>query len=149
MPLINQLDQDFKSALKNKDEIGLSVLRMIKTKVKNREKEILRPLQDSELISIITNQAKQRQDSIEQFTKGGRNDLVVREEAELKILEQYLPKRLTPEEIESEITGLVREFEATSIKDMGRIMKALMERHPGKLDGKQAGEIVKMKLREL
>ena len=146
MSLRDTLDRDFKEAMRARDDIRLSVLRMIKTAIKNKEVELLRPLEDDDLLGILIGQAKQRRDSIDQFTTGGRSDLVAREESELKLIEAYLPKQLSRSEMEEAISALVVELEAQSVKDMGRVMKALMSRYKGRLDGKIAGDLVKEKL---
>ncbi len=146
MSLLETLDQDFKAALKAKDELKLSVLRMLKTVMKNKEVEVRRKLEDEDLLALISNQAKQRRDSIKQFAEGGRDDLVQREEAELAVLESYLPTQLDRGEIETEVMALLGELEATSVKDMGRVMKTFMNRFAGRVDGKVVGEVVKQKL---
>ena len=149
MTLYDTLDTDFKTALRAKDEVRLSVLRMLKTAAKNKEVELKRKLDEAELLGVIKSQAKMRRDSIEQFTQGGRADLAEREAAELSVLETYLPQQMGAEELENAIDGLIAELGAGSVKDMGRVMKELMNRFAGRVDGKEAGGIVKSKLSSL
>ena len=146
MSLQENIDRDFKEAMRARDDIRLSVLRMIKTAVKNKQVELRRPLEDEEFLGVLTSQAKQRRDSIDQFKSGGRGDLVDREEAELKIIETYLPQQLSRSQMEEAVAALIIELDAKSVKDMGRVMKALMSRFQGQLDGKAAGDLVKTKL---
>jgi uncharacterized protein YqeY len=149
LSLLETLDQDFKTALKAKDELKLSVLRMLKTAIKNKEVEVRRKLEDEDVLALVSNQAKQRRDSIKQFEEGGRDDLVQREKAELAVLESYLPAQMDRGEIETEVMALLDELEAKSVKDMGRVMKTFMNRFAGQVDGKVVGEVVKQKLSTL
>ena len=146
MSLQETIDRDFKEAMRARDDIRLSVLRMIKTAAKNKQVELRRPLEEDDLLGVLTSQAKQRRDSIDQFTSGGRADLAAREEAELGIIEAYLPKQLSRTEMEEAVAAMVVELEAKSVKDMGRVMKVLMSRYKGRMDGKAAGDLVKEKL---
>ena len=146
MSFYQTLDQDFKSALKDRDELRVSVQRMLRTALKNKEVELRRKLEDKEILGVIQNQAKQRRDSIEQFSKGGRLDLVEKEKAELLILEAYLPQQMSREEIEAAVKALIAELDATSVKEMGRVMKTFMERYKGQADGKLVGDLVKKAL---
>lgn len=143
MGIHDRISQDFKEALKAKDKIRVAVLRMLKTSIKNKEVELRRELDEAEIMKAVTGQAKQRRDSIEQFTKGGREDLAKQEEAELAILESYLPKQLGQAELEAAAADVIAELEANSPKDMGKVMKNLMSRYAGQIDGKAAGETVK------
>ena len=140
------IDRDFKTALKAKDEVRVSVLRMLKTAVKNKEVELKRRLETSEYLGVISNQAKQRRDSLEQFRSGGRDDLAEREQAELVILEGYLPSQLSEEELDAAVAEIIAESGAESPKDMGRVMKLFMSRYQGQVDGKAASAAVKNKL---
>ena len=149
MSLYEKLDQDFKGALKAREEVRVSVLRILRTAIKNKEVEVRRKLDEGEILSLIKSQVKQRIDSISQFEKGGREDLVEREKAELAFIESYLPTQLTREEIERAAAELIDELEAKSMKDMGRVMKTLMSRYAGQVDGKVAGELVKQRLSAL
>ena len=143
MSFYQTLDQDFKSALKDRDELRVSVQRMLRTALKNKEVELRRKLEDEEIMSVIQNQAKQRRDSIEQFSKGGRLDLVEKEKTELSILEAYLPQQMSREEIEAAVKALITELDIKSVKEMGRVMKTFMERYRGRADGKLVGDLVK------
>ena len=146
MSLYQTLDQDFKVALKARDEVRVAVLRMLRTAIKHKEVQVRRELEEGELLGLIKSQVKQHRDSIDQFSKGGREDLVEREKAELVVLEGYLPTQLSREEIDRLAAELIDELEAKTPKDMGRVMKTLMGRYAGQVDGKTAGEIVKQRL---
>ena len=143
MSFYDVLDQDFKTALKAKDEVRVLTLRMLKTSIKNKEVELRRKLEESELLSVIKNQVKQRKDSIEQYRKGGREDLAAKEEAELAVLEAYMPAQISPEGLEKLAAALIEELGASSIKEMGKVMKTFMARHGDQADGKTAGETIK------
>ena len=146
MSLYDTISQDFKQAMKAKEDVRVSVLRMLKTALKNKEVELCRKLDDPEIAAVIRSQVKQRRDSVEQFTAGGRTDLVAREEAELVFLEAYLPKQLGREAVEAAAAALIAELGAGSSKDMGRVMKAFTSRYAGQADGKLVSEVVKEKL---
>jgi len=146
MSLYQRLDQDFKAALKAKDQIRVGVLRMLKTAVKNREVQVIRKLEDEEILGVISNQVKQRQDSIAQFQRGGRQDLVEREQAELAVLENYLPAPMDEAGVEKAVAELIKELGASSLKDMGPVMKTFMSRYAGQADGKIVSELVRRKL---
>jgi uncharacterized protein YqeY len=144
MALIDTLNSDFKSAMKNREELRLNVLRMVKTAAKNKQVELGRELNEDDLLAVIRSQAKQRRDSIEQFRQGGREELATREEAELAFLNNYLPQQMTPEQIESNVREIVAELGVDSMKGMGQVMKEFMSRHQGQADGKQVQEAVKV-----
>jgi hypothetical protein len=134
------------AAAKAKDKLKLSALRMIKTAMHNREIDLKRDLSDDEMLQILSSLAKQRNDSIEQFRKGGRLDLVEKEEAELKIIQSFMPEQLSEQEIMNEIEKAVAEVGAAGIKEMGKVMKTLMPKVAGKADGRLVSELVKKKL---
>lgn len=138
-----RLNEEMVRAAKARDKIRLSAIRMLKTALHNKEIELMRPLNETETMQILSLMVKQRKDSIEQFAKGGRADLVEKEEAELKILLEYLPAQMSEEEVEALIKKIIVEIDAVSVKDMGRVMKVLMPEITGKADGKAAGEKVK------
>lgn len=144
MALVDTLNTDFKTALKNKDELKVNVLRMIKTAAKNKQVELLHELNDEELMAVIASQAKQRRDSIEQFRQGGREDLASREEKELALLAEYLPKQMAPDQVEASVREIIAELGVDSMKGMGQVMKAFMSRHQGQADGKLVQEKVKL-----
>jgi uncharacterized protein YqeY len=138
-----KLNEEMVSAAKSKDKIRLSAIRMLKTALHNKEIDLMRPLNESEIMQILSVLVKQRKDSIEQFAKGGRTDLVEKEEAELKVVQEFLPAQMSDEEVEALIRKAMAEAEAVSVKDMGKVMKILMPQLTGRADGKAAGEKVK------
>jgi hypothetical protein len=138
--------QEMAAAAKAQDKLRLSALRMIKASLHNREIDLRRDLNEGEFMQLLTAMAKQRKDSIEQFEKGGRMDLVEKERSELKIIQEFLPEQMSEAEIDAEIDQVIAEAGAVSAKDMGKVMKLLMPRLAGRADGKIAGERVKAKL---
>lgn len=138
-----RLNEDMVTAAKAKDKIRLSAIRLLKTALHNKEIDLMRPLNETETMQILSGLVKQRKDSIEQFAKGGRPDLVEKEEAELKILQDFMPAQMSDEEVEALIKKAIADVGAVSVKDMGKVMKALMPQITGKADGKTAGEKVK------
>jgi len=143
MDILAKLNEDMVTAAKAKDKIRLSALRLLKTALHNKEIDLMRPLNETETMQILSGLVKQRKDSIEQFAKGGRQDLVEKEEAELKILQDFMPAQMSDEEVEALIKKAIADVGALSVKDMGKVMKALMPQITGKADGKAAGEKVK------
>ena len=147
MPLINDISAAMTAAMKAKDQARLAPLRMAKAALMNREVEKGRPLDDAEAQQVVASLIKQRRDSIEQFLKGGREELAARETAEITVLEAYLPPPVDPAEIERAVDESIREVGATSAKDLGRVMKAVMSRVAGRgADGRIINEIVRRKL---
>ena len=140
------LNREMVLAAKLKDKIRLSALRMIKSGVHNREIDLKRKMTDSEFLQLLSSMVKQRKDSIDQFKKGGREDLVEIEEAELKVIQQFMPVQMSEDEIDAEIQKSIQEAGAVSIKDMGKVMKVLMPKLTGKADGKMVGDKVKERL---
>jgi uncharacterized protein YqeY len=133
--------------MRSKDALRLSVLRMMKSAVKNKEIEKMRALEEGEVTSVLNTLIKQRKDSAEQFRKGGRQELADKEEAEIKVIEEYLPAAATEDEMRRAIEEAIQETGAASIKDMGRVMKATMARLAGKTaDGGRVSQLVKEKL---
>jgi uncharacterized protein YqeY len=133
--------------MRRKDAPRLSALRMLKAAFMNREVEKGRALDDGEARQVVQSLVKQRRDSIEQFMKGGRQDLVDKETAEINVLEAYLPPSADPALIDRAVTDAIAETGATSAKDMGRVMKAVMTRLAGQtIDGKSVNELVRKKL---
>ncbi|MDR2744744.1 MAG: GatB/YqeY domain-containing protein [Desulfovibrio sp.] len=146
---IEQIEKEYVSAYKSGDAVRLTVLRLLKTAVKNRLVALCRPggtLSDDEMLDVVIREAKQRQDSIEQYTAAGRLDLAEKEQAELAVLGEYLPKPLTPEEIAALVDAAVKELPACSPRDAGRVISAIMARHRGRIDGKKLAETVKARL---
>ena len=147
MSLLKTLDEDLKTALKKSDKIKLSALRLVKSAIKNRQIEKGSELSDEEILAIFSTLAKQRRESIEQFLKGGRNDLVHQEEQELLILHSYMPAQLSAEEIDKMISQAIKESSAKSEGDMGKVMKLLAPRIKGIADGKSVNNRVRELLR--
>lgn len=143
MDILAKLNEDMVTAAKAKDKIRLSALRLLKTALHNKEIDLMRPLNETETMQILSGLVKQRKDSIEQFARGGRQDLVEKEEAELKILQDFMPAQMSDEEVEALIKKAIADVDALSVKDMGKVMKVLMPQITGKADGKAAGEKVK------
>ena len=134
-------------AMRKHDPIRLTALRMLKTALTNREVERGRALDDAESQNVVAALVKQRRDSIEQFTNGGRQDLADKEAAEIRVLETYLPPPADPAAIELAVTAAIQETGATSPKDMGKVMKAVMEKLAGQnVDGKTVNELVRRNL---
>ena len=136
MSLLKKLDEDLITALKKSDKLKLSVLRMAKAAVKNQQIDKGRELQDAEILAIFSTMAKQRRESIEQFSKGGRDDLVQQETLELAILQSYMPAQLSAQEIDDMILQAIKESSAKNEGDMGKVMKMLAPRIKGVADGK-------------
>jgi uncharacterized protein len=147
MRLRDQISSDLTSAMKSKDAERLSVLRMMKAAVRNKEIDARLELDDPGVVQVLLSLIKQRKDSIEQFTKGGRMDLANKETAEIKVIETYLPAAVTDEEISETIDAVIRETGAASVKDMGKVMKGCMARFAGRpVDGAKVSALVKQKL---
>jgi uncharacterized protein len=147
MKLFDRIGQDIKAAMKARDQARLSPLRMAKAALMNREVEKGRSLEEAEAEQVIASLIKQRRDSIEQFSKGGRQDLAARESAEIVTLEAYLPPPLDPAEVEAAVDAAIAETGANSQKDLGRVMKAVMARLAGRtVDGKVVNETVRRRL---
>ncbi len=149
MNLSSRIEQDYIAAYKAKDSLRLNVLRLIKTAAKNRQVELMRPLDEGELLDVLAKQCKQRQDSIEQFSAAGRMDLADKEKAELDVLRAYMPEAMDEAAIRKAVDEAVAALGATGPKDMGRVMQALMQPLKGRADGKLLSELVKAKLQSL
>ena len=165
MAIKDRLGQDLRTAMRDGDKVRVSVLRLLGSLIKNREVakrtelakaatekgqplaaaelEAQSQLADAEVIQAITSACKQRRESIELYRKGNREDLAAAEEAELKILESYLPQALTPEELRARVAEAIQAVGATSVKDMGKVMSALMPQIQGRADGKAVSEMVR------
>jgi hypothetical protein len=147
MSLKDQIIKDMTASMKAKDAARTSTLRMVKAALQNREIEKGGPLDEDELMKLLRSLVKQRRDSVEQYQKGGRQDLVDKEQAEIAVIESYLPQGASRAEIEQAVSETISETGATSMKDMGAVMKAVMNRLAGKnADGRTVGETVKSKL---
>ncbi len=143
MSLKDKLTEDLKQAMRQGDEQRRSTLRLVMAAIKNAEIEKRRELEEGELLAIIAKEAKQRRESMAEFERGGRQDLVDREEAELQILLAYLPEQLSQEEIEAQARQIIEEVGATSPAQMGQVMRRLMPLMQGKADGKLVSQVVK------
>jgi hypothetical protein len=147
MTLNEQIAADITAAMKAKDQARLSALRMLKAAVMNKGVEKNRDLDDAEVLQVVSSLVKQRRDSIEQFQKAGRTDLVDKETGEIKVLEHYLPPAASAEQIDAAVAEAIAETGATSPKDMGKVMKAVMPKLAGKnADGKTINDVVRRKL---
>ena len=147
MSLHDRLSEDLKGAMKAKDQLRTSVIRMIKAAVLNKELELKKNLDDAEMSRVMTTLVKQRKESVEQYQKAKRDDLAGKELQEISIIEGYLPKALSQEEIVQVVESVIRETSATTLKDMGPVMKAVMARLAGQpVDGKQISDLVRSKL---
>jgi hypothetical protein len=142
MSLQQRLDDDLKVAIKSSDNLKTSVVRMAKAAIKNKQIEKRRELSDEEIISVISMLLKQRRESIELFSKGGREDLVEKEKQELSILQSYLPSQLTPDELDRLIIDAIKEASAEGVKDIGKVMRILMPQVKGSADGKVVNQRV-------
>jgi uncharacterized protein len=147
MTLVEEVNRAITDAMKSKSPQRLVPLRMLKTALLNREIERGRPLDEAESRQVVSALVKQRRDSIEQFLKGGRQDLADKETAEIAVLESYLPAAINPADLERIVDGAITATGATSAKDMGRVMKAVMAELAGAtVDGRMVNELVKRKL---
>lgn len=146
MSIAERIEKDYIIAYKAKEQTRLGVLRLLKTAAKNFQVEHMRPLTDEDWMDVILRQAKQRQDSIEQYTKAGRKDLADVEEAELVVLRDYMPQALSPAELEAAVAAAAAPFlgeGAGGMKNMGKAIQAIMTEYKGRVDGKVVSEAVK------
>lgn len=143
MDIFERLDAELKEALKSGDKLKLSVVRMIKASLKNKEIDKTGKLTSEEIISVLSTMVKQRRESMEQFSAAGRTDLVEKEKAELEIIQSYLPKQLSLQEIDAIILSAVRECNASSPGEMGMVMKLVSPKIKGVADGKMVNQRVK------
>src|SRR6202167_3084262 len=149
MSLIEQIQQDITTAMKARAEQRLSTLRMVKTALKNREIEKMAPLDEKESQAVLTTLIKQRKESVEQFTKGGRQEMADKEAAEIILIEAYLPKAAGEDEVIAGVKAVIAEMGSPPMKDMGAVMKNAMARFSGagmRVDGKVVSEAVKREL---
>jgi hypothetical protein len=146
MELRARIEEALKNAIRGKNETAKDALRMLLTSVKVKEKEIRREPSETEIHQVISSLVKQRHDSVEQYRKGGREDLASKEEDEIRVLQDFLPQQLSMEELEVMVGEAVSEAGAFSMKDMGRVMKILMPKVAGRADGKTVNELVRSKL---
>ena len=144
--LSQRLEQAFKEALKGKQAVALSTLRMLKSAVRHREVDLKRQMTEEELQGVINTQVKQRREAINEYNKARRPDLANKEEEELSILLSFLPPQLSQEEVEAVVSQIVQEVAANSPKDLGKVMKSAMAQLAGRADGKVVQEIVRRHL---
>jgi uncharacterized protein YqeY len=149
MSLIEQIQKDITAAMKAREEQRLSTLRMVKTALKNREIDKMAPLDDKEAQQVLSTLIKQRKESVEQFTKGGRQEMADKEAAEITLIETYLPKAASEEQIVAGVKAAIAEMGSPTMKDMGTVMKNVMARFASagvRVDGKVVSEAVKREL---
>ena len=146
MALREKLDEDLKSAMRAKDSLRMNTVRALKSAVKYREIELMKPLDDAGILGVMATEIKRRRDSVEQYRAGNRADLADKEEAEIKILQEFLPQQLTPAEVEARVVEAIAKVGAQGPKDMGAVMKALLPEVQGRADGKVVSELVKQRL---
>jgi uncharacterized protein YqeY len=147
MSLLDRIQKDMTDAMKQRAEARLSALRMIKSALKKHEIDSMKPLDEAGEMQILNTMVKQRRESIDMFRKGGREELATKEEAELKLIESYLPSAPTDEEVAAAIDSAIAETGITSLKQMGVVMKAAQAKLAGKrVDGKSLSEKVRSKL---
>lgn len=143
MDLYERVNSEMKDAMRNKDSVRLSIVRMIMAAVKNAEiAKKVKKLEDADVIQVIQKMIKEHKESITQFEKGNRMDLVNKEKAELDILQKYVPSQMSEEELISVIRAVIQEIGITSKADTGKAMKAIMEKVKGKADGKLVNQLV-------
>lgn len=146
MDFAAQVESDYIAALKGGNELTVAVLRMLKTAAKNAQVALRRPLVEQEWLDVVAKQIKQRHESVEMFRKAGRNEMADREEREAAVLAAYMPVQLSEAELRDALDRVVAELKPQGLKDMGRVMQALMAAHKGRVDGKRASDAVKAHL---
>ncbi len=146
MALKERLDQDMKSAMREKAQLRLDTIRMLKSAIKYREIEIMKPLDDAGVEGVVATEIKRRRDSVEQYKAGNRQDLADKEAAEIAILQAYLPQQLGEAELRAKVEEVVKRVGAQGPKDMGAVMKALLPEVQGRAEGKLVSELVKARL---
>jgi uncharacterized protein len=142
MRLVERLNDDMKQAMKNKDKLKLSVIRMVKSSVKNEEINQGKELSDDEVLTVLTRELKQRRDSLQEFEKAGREDLAASARDEINVLIEYMPEQLSEEEVRKLVSEAIQQVGAASKKDMGKVMGALMPKVKGRADGALVNKIV-------
>lgn len=149
MAILDKLDLEIKTAMKGRNQARLDVVRMIKAAAKNKEIELLHPLTEAEFFTLLTTLVKQRRESIEQFSKGGRTDLAKKEEGELVIVQSFLPQAIEEAEVDRLIGEAIAAVHAAGPKDMGAVMKQLKEKTAGRVDNKFLSDRVRARLSSL
>jgi uncharacterized protein YqeY len=146
MNLAERLNEDMKQAMKDGNKFRLQTIRMVRASIKNQEIELRRPLDDNDMLNILSRELKQRRDSLQDFERGGRDDLVSNVNAEIEIITEYLPQQLTEEEVKAIVLQTMQETGASSKADLGKLMGALMPKVKGLADGKLVNAIVQQSL---
>lgn len=146
MSLAERLNEDMKQAMRAGDKFRLSTIRIIRAAIKNQEIELRRPLEDNDTLNILSRELKQRRDSLQDFERGGREDLVSNVKSEIEIITEYLPKQLNEEEVKAIVVQTMQETGASSKADLGKLMGALMPKVKGIADGKLVNAIVQQSL---
>jgi uncharacterized protein YqeY len=146
MSLEERLVEEMKQAMKSNDKLRLSTIRMIRSALKNKEIEVRKKLEDEEIAKVIQVMVRKGEESVEQFQAGGRTDLVEKEKSEIDILKSFLPQPLSREEILKIIDQTIQETQASSPKDIGKVMKSVIPKIGGKADGKLVNQLVKERL---
>jgi uncharacterized protein YqeY len=146
MAIRERLDEDLKAAMRERDSLRMNTIRGLKSAVKYREIELMKPLDEAGIIGVIGTEVKRRRDSVEQYRAGKREDLATKEEAEIVILQAYLPQQLGAAELEAKVVEVIARVGAQGPKDMGAVMKALLPDVQGRADGKVVSELVKQRL---
>jgi uncharacterized protein YqeY len=146
MSLEERLVEEMKQAMKSNDKLRLSTIRMIRSALKNKEIEVRKKLEDEDIVKVIQVMVRKGEESVEQFQTGGRTDLVEKEKSEIEILKSFLPKPLSQEEILKIIDQSIQETQASSPKDIGKVMKSVIPKIGGKADGKLINQLVKERL---
>lgn len=146
MGLKERLEQDQKTAMRERAQLRLDTIRMLKSAIKYREIELMKPLDDAGIHGVIASEVKRRRDAAEQYRAGNRKDLADKEDAEIAILQAYLPQQLGEDELRAKVDEAVKKVGAQGMKDMGAVMKALMPEIQGRADGKVVSELVKARL---
>jgi len=146
MNLADRLNDDMKQAMRDGNKFRLQTIRLVRASIKNQEIELRRPLDDNETLNILSRELKQRRDSLQDFERGGREDLVSNVKAEIEIISEYLPRQLTEEEIKAIVVQTMQETGASSKADLGKLMGALMPKVKGVADGKLVNAIVQQSL---
>ncbi len=146
MSLEERLVEEMKQAMKSSEKLKLSAIRMIRSALKNKEIELRKKLEDEEIVKVIQAMVRKGEESVEQFQTGGRMDLVEKEKSEIEIMKSFLPQPISQEEILKIIDQSIQETQASSMKDLGKVMKSVMPKIGGKADGKLINQLVKERL---
>lgn len=149
MSLRNKIPEDLKNALRNKQSLELTVLRMLQSSIKNKEIDNKGELNDEQVIQVVSSEIKKRRDAADEFSKVGREDAADKEKEEIEILMKYMPEQMSEDEISKIVVGAIDESDAESMKDLGNVMKIVMPKLKGKADGKVINNIVRAELQKL